>query len=278
MTSNSGGAKVPETLVTGASGIVGRRVVSLMRARGLAVRAASRSATPPFEWDDPVTWEANLDGVRRLVLISPEGVPVHPDFLPAAAAAGVQRVSLLSDRGAEVMRVDRLLEAERRVRTCGLRWTVVRPDWFNQDFDESFFRPGILIGRITVPIGNVRQGFVDADDIAAVLIETLLDERHREQTYLLTGPTALSFAEAVDVIGAASARRIEFAGDVDSFWSDRSALGVDPAQIQREVDSFARLAALGDAVPSPDVERVLGRPAIAFASFARRAAAAGAWR
>lgn len=269
---------MPETLVTGASGIVGRRVVSLMRARGLAVRAASRSATPPFEWDDPVTWEANLDGVRRLVLISPEGVPVHPDFLPAAAAAGVQRVSLLSDRGAEVMRVDRLLEAERRVRTCGLRWTVVRPDWFNQDFDESFFRPGILIGRITVPIGNVRQGFVDADDIAAVLIETLLDERHREQTYLLTGPTALSFAEAVDVIGAASARRIEFAGDVDSFWSDRSALGVDPAQIQREVDSFARLAALGDAVPSPDVERVLGRPAIAFASFARRAAAAGAWR
>lgn len=143
---SNGAGRVADTLVTGASGIVGRRVVSRWRTRGLVVRAASRSGTPPFEWADPRTWEAVLDGVRRLVLISPEGVPIHPDFLPAAAAAGVERVSLLSDKGAEVMQVDRLLEAERLVRTSGLAWTVVRPDWFNQNFDESFF-PARHLGR-----------------------------------------------------------------------------------------------------------------------------------
>ena len=268
----------PETLVTGSSGIVGRRVVAHLRDRGLAVRAASRSGTPPFEWTHPATWEANLDGIRRLVLISPEGVPVHPDFLPAAAAAGVERIALLSDKGVEVMRVDRLLAAERLVNNSELPWSIVRADWFNQNFSESFFRPGVLAGLITVPIDEVRQSFVDADDIAAVLVETLLDVTHTGRTYMLTGPTSLSFAEAVNIIGDACGRRVRFAGDADSYRRGQEALGVDPAQIQREIDNFARLAAQGDATPTGDVERVIGRPAIAFPTFASRAAARGAWQ
>lgn len=135
-----------------------------------------------------------------------------------------------------------------------------------------------MAGLITVPIGDVRQGFVDADDIAAVLVEALLDERHQGQTYVLTGPTSLSFAEALDVIGTASGRRIRFAGDAETFRRDRQALGVESNQIEREVENFSRLAAQGDAIPTSDVEHVLGRPAISFPCFACRAAATGAWR
>lgn len=267
----------PRTLVTGSSGIVGRRVVAQLRARGLAVRVASRSGAPPFEWADPATWEANFHGIGRLVLISPEGVPVHPDFLPAAAEAGVDRVALLSDKGVEVMRVDRLLAAERLVKTSGLPWSIVRPDWFNQNFSESFFRAGVLRGLITAPIGAVGQAFIDADDIAAVLVETLLDVNHAGQTYVLTGPTSLSFAEAVEIIGDACDRQVRFAGDEHSYRRGQEALGVEPAQIQREIDDFARLAAQGDAIPTGHVELVTGRRAISFPSFVDRAAASGAW-
>lgn len=213
-----------------------------------------------------------------MVLISPEGVPVHPDFLPAAAAAGIERVALLSDRAVETMRVDRLLAAERLVKDSDQTWSIVRPDWFNQDFDESFFQPGVMAGLITVPVGEVRQGFVDAEDIAAVLMETLLQDRHARQTYVLTGPTSHSFSEAVDLIGEACGRRVRFAGDVQSYRRGQQAIGANSSRIEREVHNFARLAAQGDTAPTNDVERVTGRPAISFAAFVNQAASRGAWR
>lgn len=212
------------------------------------------------------------------MLISPEGVPVHPEFLSAAAAAGIDRVTLLSDKAVEVMRVERLLAAERLVQGSGLVWSIVRPDWFNQDFDESFFQPGILAGLITVPIGAVRQSFVDADDIAAVLVETLLGDKHAGRTYVVTGPTSLSFSEVVALIGEACGRRVRFVGDAESYRRGQEVLEVDPEQTEREIDNFARLADQGDAEPTDNVEQVTGRPAIPFATFVSRAAAAGAWR
>jgi hypothetical protein len=95
---------------------------------------------------------------------------------------------------------------------------------------------------------------------------------------VLTGPTALFFPEALAVIGRESGRPVRFAGDIDSYRSGQEARGVAPAQVQQEIENFSRLAALGDATSIGDVERVLGRPAISFQTFARRAAAAGAWR
>ena len=38
------------TLVLGATGKTGRRVVERLRRRGLDVRAGSRSGPPPFDW------------------------------------------------------------------------------------------------------------------------------------------------------------------------------------------------------------------------------------
>jgi uncharacterized protein YbjT (DUF2867 family) len=61
------------------------------------------------------------------------------------------------------------MAAERTVRESGADWTILRPDWFNQNFDECFLRPAVLAGQLALPVGETRQVFVDADDIAAVL-------------------------------------------------------------------------------------------------------------
>jgi len=119
---------------------------------------------------------------------------------------------------------------------------------------------------------------VDADDIAAVLATTMIDPSHAGRTYVLTGPTSLSFADAVGIIGQACDREVRFAGDADSYRRGQAELGADPEQTQRELDSFARLADHGDTTPTPDVQRVLRRPPVPFTAFAERAAAAGAWR
>jgi uncharacterized protein YbjT (DUF2867 family) len=51
------------TLITCGTGKTGRRVADQLEARGRPVRVGSRSGNPPFDWNDPTTWPAALDGV-----------------------------------------------------------------------------------------------------------------------------------------------------------------------------------------------------------------------
>jgi uncharacterized protein YbjT (DUF2867 family) len=108
---------------------------------------------------------------------------------------------------------ERLMAAERTVRRSGADWTILRPDWFNQNFDEGFFRPAVLAGELALPLGDARQVFVDADDIAAVAAAVLTEEGHAGRSYELSGPDALTFAEAIEIISRAvtSARATRYA-------------------------------------------------------------------
>ncbi|MDQ5833788.1 MAG: NmrA family transcriptional regulator, partial [Actinomycetota bacterium] len=50
------------TLVLGATGKTGRRIIDRLRARDLPVRVGSRAADPPFDWEDRATWAPALRG------------------------------------------------------------------------------------------------------------------------------------------------------------------------------------------------------------------------
>jgi uncharacterized protein YbjT (DUF2867 family) len=175
-------------LVLGATGSTGRRVTGRLRAAGFGVRAASRSGEVRFDWTDRPTWEPALAGAERMYLMAPHELPVDPALVTLAVEAGVRHIVLLSSRGIEAMGDERLLAAERTVRGSGADWTIVRPDWFDQNFDEGFFHPAVMAGELAVPFGDVKQGFVDADDIAAVATTALTSDRHAGRTYELTGP------------------------------------------------------------------------------------------
>jgi hypothetical protein len=66
------------TLVLGGTGKTGRRVAERLKALGVPTRVGSRSATPPFDWDDPGTWAAALQDVKAVyVTYAPDlAVPV----------------------------------------------------------------------------------------------------------------------------------------------------------------------------------------------------------
>ena len=122
-----------------------------------------------------------------------------------ASAAGVRRLVLLSGRGE-----DEAQQAEQRAaRTSGADWTIVRCSWFNQNFSESFFlEPAARAGELALPAGDVREPFVDVDDIADVAVAALTEDGHAGELYELTGPRLLRFAEAVAEIAAAAGREI----------------------------------------------------------------------
>jgi len=263
-------------LVLGGTGTTGSRVAAGVRAAGVPARAAGRRTEPPFDWTDPGTWDAVLDGIGRMYLLLPDDVDLPAGFLERAAAAGVRRVVLHSDRAVDLMEVTRLQEAERAVRASGLEWTVIRPDWFAQNF-ETFFRDAVLEGELVLPVGDARQGFVDAQDIADVAVRALTTDGHVGEVLELTGPQALSFAEAAEVVGAAAGRTVRFDGTPEAYRAAMGAAGLPPEVVEELVTRFGAVAAAGDTTPTGTVERVLGRPARSLAQYAQEAAARGVW-
>jgi uncharacterized protein YbjT (DUF2867 family) len=264
-------------LVLGATGTTGRRLTRRLRSAGAAVRAASRHGEVRFDWSDPATWDAAVTGVTRIYLMAPHELPIDPLFVRRAVDRGVRHLVLLSSRGIEVMGDERLMAAERTVRESGAEWTILRPDWFDQNFDEGFLQPAVLAGGFALPVGDTRFAFVDADDIAAVAAEVLTADGHAGQSYELTGPDALPFAEALDIIGEATGRPIRFGGTDDDYLAQEAQLGTPEEQARQALAAFTALRDAGDQHPTDAVHRIAGRPPKGFRTYAEEAAARGAW-
>ncbi|RFU20300.1 NAD(P)H-binding protein [Geodermatophilus marinus] len=267
----------PTTLVLGATGTTGRRVAAELARAGHRVRPASRSGAVPFDWHDPATWPAAVEGATGLYLMAPDGVPVDPAFVDLAVRAGVRRVVLLSSAAVEEMGDQRLLGAERAVRGSGAGWTILRPNWFDQDFDEGFLRAGVLAGVVAVPVGGLRQAFVDAGDVAAVAAAALTTDDHAGRVHELHGPEALTFDEAVATVARVSGLRVQFDGSDEGFLDAQRAAGLPVEAAQQALPAFAALRRRGDDVPNGVVAEITGRPPVAFGDYAAAAAARGAW-
>jgi uncharacterized protein YbjT (DUF2867 family) len=266
-------------LVLGASGKTGRRVVERLRARQLPVRLGSRSAHPPFDWDDPTTWQAALGGASAAYVsyfpdLAAPGAPKAVGALAAAAlVAGVERLVLLSGRGEEEAQ-----RSEEAIRRSGAAWTVVRSSWFNQNFSESHFREPLRAGELALPAGDVGEPFIDTDDIADVAVAALTEDGHAGEIYEVTGPRLLSFAQAVDEIARASGRKLRYVPiGIDDFAAGLAQAGVpgDVAALLRYL--FDEVLDGRNANVTDGVQRALGRPPRDFAQYAREAAASGAW-
>ncbi len=268
------------TLVLGSNGKTGRRVADRLLSMGRGVRRGSRSAHPRFDWEDRTSWAAALDGVgSAYVSFQPDvAVPGALDALTAffseALARGVTRLVLLSGRGeAEAEEVEQALQA------TGADWTILRCSWFCQNFSEGFLLEPILAGELALPVGPVAEPFVDAEDIADVAVAALTQPGHSGQLYELTGPRAITFAQAVSAIGEACGRNIRFA----SITPDHFRAGLLAAQVPAvEVDLILYLFATvldGRNTPVADgVQRALGRAPRDFSDYARRTADTGVWK
>ncbi len=260
------------TLITGSTGKTGRRIIERLTAAGVAVRPASRATG--FDWEDPSTWAAALDGVDAAYLAYypdlaiPGAADTVSAFARQAAAAGVGRLVLLSGRGEpEAQR------AEREVAAAGVPTTVVRCSWFSQNFSESFMLDGVLSGEVALPADNTPEPFVDAEDIADVAFAALTEAGHEGEVYELTGPRALRMDEAVAEIAAATGRELSFA----RISTEQYREAAPPELADFVVFLFTELLDGRNAQPQDGVRRALGRAPRDFGEFARREAAAGAW-
>lgn len=271
--------KKKQILVLGGTGKTGRKIVERLRSLGEEVRVGSRSGAPAFDWNKPETWAKTLVGIDTVYIsYQPDlAVPVAlqsiKDFVELAVESNVSKMVILSGRGEQEAEL-----CEQVVMNAGVPWAVVRCDWFNQNFSESFFLEPILAGHLALPRAEVLIPFVDTDDIADVAVEALLYDKHNGEVLELTGPRLLTFKQVVEEINQATGRAIQFYPISLEKYVEMLQEHQVPADFVWLVNYlFTHVLDGRNANTTNTIERVLGRKAKDFSEYAKELAATGVW-
>jgi len=267
------------TLVVGGTGKTGRRVAERLQAQGVKTRIGSRSVSPAFDWDEPNSWDAALDGVTAVyITYAPDlAIPGATDAIRAlvekAVQQGVQRLVLLSGRGEEEAQA-----CERIVQDAGVDWTVVRASWFAQNFSEGEFLGMVLDGAITLPATEVPEPFIDVNDIADVAVAALTEDGHAGQVYEVTGPRMLTFADVAREISQVTGHDVQFVQIPKDSFAQAIAESGAPDEIAWLLNYLFETVLDGrNAYIADGVQRALGRAPTDFSDFVQRVADRGVW-
>lgn len=282
MTKQTENPRQDTVLVTSGTGRTGRRVVERLTALGVPVRSGSRGADVPFDWEDASGWAAALRGAdAAYVAYYPDlAAPGAPKAMTAfgriAAECGVRRLVLLSGRG-EPQAV--VAEEALRAAAPGVALSVVRSAFFSQNFSESDLLDGVLHGELVFPAGATAEPFVDADDLADVVVALLTADTPDEDVHELTGPGLLTFDEVAARIAEVTGREVRYVPvSGPQYAAALAGYGMPEAEAGFLADLFSTLLDGHNAVTTDGVKRALGREPKDFGTYVRETAEGGAWR
>lgn len=277
-------------LVLSATGTTGQHTVRSLVARGVPVRAASRTperAELPegaeavrFDFDDPTTWPAAFAGVTAVAFTLPpfrdDEVPLATALLAAAEAAGVKRVVKLSAIGVENLPQFAHRHVELLIEASGLEWITLRPSFFMDNFIHFYGHPIQTDGVIPLPAGKGATAFVAASDIGEVAAVALISDATGEY-WPITGDEALDHDQVAAVLSDVLGRSIRYLDiDPQQHIDGMKAMGMPRlgVEVMSTLYGVVREGWAADTVPT--VRERLGRPAVRFADWA--AAHGDAWR
>jgi uncharacterized protein YbjT (DUF2867 family) len=272
-------------LVTGATGQIGREVVSQLRATGCRIRALSRNprgaSLPrdvemvPGDLSAPDTLDACLNDIDTVFLVWVAPLAAAAPAIQRIAAHAGQIVLLTSPHRTphpffQQPNALRFIHSgvEQLIEASGLHWTFLRPGPFAINC-RNWWAPQLRDGNV------VRWFYADAatapvheSDIAAVAVRAMCDEGHDGREHLLTGPASLTQREQLQIIGDAIGRRLRFEElSREAAREQMIAMTFPPQAADMLLNAYA--AAVGQpALVASTVLEVTGAPARSFHDWA----------
>jgi uncharacterized protein YbjT (DUF2867 family) len=301
-------------LITGATGTVGSEVVKQLLATSSSsdhnlIRAAvhSKSKADIFshnnnsnkeveivniDYNKPETVADALNKVDKLFLLTLPAPNIVTDTFTSvvkeAKKNDVKNIVKLSVMGADLepgTTIGRLHRQEEKIiEESGMPFTFLRPNGFMQ----NFARAGQIIrnqNAFCLPGGDARVSFVDVRDVAAVAANILLltrgngseQQQHENKSYDLTGPEALSYSRAAEILSTQLGRKISYAAmsEEDARKGMKDA-GMEEWYIDAMMEFYNNAVDLYNidrgewwSRTTTVVEQITGRKPISFAQFAK---------
>jgi uncharacterized protein YbjT (DUF2867 family) len=275
-------------LIIGATGKVGNATMQQLIAMGKPVRALVRSAqkaaaiagpgleTVIGDLAQPDALESALQGVTRALLISPRDpnvVELQCRFIDVARSVGSVHIVKLSGLGTALdspLRTGRWhAQIEAHVKASGLPYTHLHPPYFMQNTLQ--FAPTIVAsGQFSAAMEGAKVAMIDVRDIAAVAVAALTTDGHAGQTYVITGPEALSYADVAWKLSAATGRPVAYQDvPLDVMQQRWLARGLPPWEIEVQTEYNAAFRNGAASMITETVGTVTGKQPRSFDQFAR---------
>ncbi|MFS0852836.1 SDR family oxidoreductase [Microbacterium sp. 179-I 3D4 NHS] len=270
------------TLVTGATGHLGRLVIAGLLERGAEpssivagvrdlARAADLSAlgvrTAVVDYDRPETVAAALEDVDTVLLISGSEVgrrvDQHRAVIDAAVAAGVSKFVYTSAPQAPTSALILAPEhkaTEELIAASGLPAVILRNNWYTENYAGDLAQARET-GTIAASVGDGRVASASRRDFADAAAVVLLEDGHVGQAYELGGDVAWTFDDLAAALTEVVGRPVEYrALSTEEHAAALEAAGLDAGTVGfvTALDAGIRDGAL--AHTDGTLARLIGRP------------------
>jgi uncharacterized protein YbjT (DUF2867 family) len=193
-----------------------------------------------------------------------------------AKERGVRHIVMASALGVDAVEQAPLRLVERHLMASGLPYTLLRPNFFMENFSTGFLAPMLKQGGIFLAAADGKTSFISVKDIAEVAAIAFVKGLGSKE-YNLTGPEALDHTAVAAMISKVSGKPITYqAIPEEAMLSGLRGTGMPEGAVQYVGVLYSAVRAGYTAAVTRDVEAVTGRKPITFQDFARQAAAAWA--
>lgn len=272
-------------LITGATGPVGRSIVTQLRALEQDVRIVTRDVNKAPAGVEALQGDftkgdlpaSTFEGVQRVFLFPALGGV--DAFLQQAKAAQVEQIVVLSSLAAAMeyerdktsISAQHHLAIEQAVIASGIPYTFLRAGNFANNL--LFWAHSIQNGdTVYGPYANSVQVSIHEADIAAAAVVALTQDGHQGKTYPLTGPQALTRVEQLNSIGTAIGRQLHFQEIPADVFQAEMQKYMPPPVIKMLLDYWADTVTVHDVV-LPTIEQLTGHKARTLTQWAQDHAA-----
>jgi len=274
-----------KVFVYGGTGLVSGGLIELLLKKGHHVTAGSRNPsaqkkTDRLEWVQtdafkPELGQDGLKGADAVFLFSPPGYTNQYDILKpwidSAKKHGVKKVVLMTAMGVDSAPPEApMRKLELYLESSGLKYVILRPNWFMQNF-HTFWISGILKDKkIYFPGGDAKTSFIHSHDISASALAVLESDTFNNSAYNLTGKEALTHSEVAKILSSATGLGIEYADITpEAFKSGLLSAGLPEDYSDFLVMIAGALKAGYSSAVLDNVQKLTGKAPLSFEEYAK---------